>query len=100
MFADLSASFDWTAIAIAALTLVLSGIGWAGKRFSGKLDKHMDKVEGFMGDTREHKAVVNVRLDNVERQVSVSRHVNETHQMVKEMHERGCGPVVDLEGRR
>lgn len=83
------------------MTAVLTVIGWAGKRFSGKLDKHMEKVEDFMGNTRESSAIVKVRLDNSERRlddhdkrIGVAQQVHEIHGIVREMHDKGCGATA------
>lgn len=91
-------NLDWTAIALTALTGVMGLVTWAAKRFSARLDRHMERVDGFMGDAREHRATTNVRLDNAERRqndferrLNSAQQIGEIHDMVTDMKGRGCG---------
>lgn len=97
LFADVTTSFDWTAIALGVLTIVMSALGWAGKRFSGKLDKHMDKVEGFMDRSGKNEVRTDERLKHLEKEIENRPLIRDTHRMVSDMRSNGCGVQQDLE---
>lgn len=106
LFADGPVNLDWTAIAIAAMTLVLGGLGWLGRRLSGRIERHMDEVAKFMVASGKSDVAFELRLDHheqrfttLEQRVNESRRIGEIHKMVGDMHDKGCGPAIALEGR-